>query len=47
LQRQIEVSIGNGKATPQACNEAGLTVWSVFIPLKQHQAPLSLCQKLY
>jgi hypothetical protein len=23
--RQIEVSIGNGKTTPQACNEAGIT----------------------
>jgi len=30
LLRQIEVSIGNGKATPQACNEAGITVQTYY-----------------
>jgi hypothetical protein len=27
LLRQIEVGIGNGKPTPQACNEAAITMW--------------------
>jgi putative transposase len=26
LLRQIEVAVANGKATPQACKEAGITV---------------------
>ena len=30
LLRQIEVSIGNGKTTPQACNEAGITVQTFY-----------------
>ena len=30
LLRQIEVSIGNGKATPQACNEAGIPVQTYY-----------------
>ena len=28
--RQIEVSIGNGRATPQACREAGITVQTFY-----------------
>ena len=30
LLRQIEVSISNGKATPQACNEAGIPVQTYY-----------------
>jgi len=30
LLRQIEVSISNGKSTPQACNEAGITVQTFY-----------------
>jgi putative transposase len=30
LLRQIEVSIGNDKTTPQACNEAGITVQTFY-----------------
>ncbi len=30
LLRQIEVALGNGKATPQACNEAGITVQTYY-----------------
>jgi len=30
LQRQIEVSIGNGKTTPRACNEADITVQTFY-----------------
>jgi hypothetical protein len=30
LLRQIEVSMGNGKAAPQACNEAGITVQTYY-----------------
>jgi putative transposase len=33
LLRQIEVSIGNGKTTPQACNEAGITVQTFYLSL--------------
>lgn len=28
LLRQIEVSIGNGKTTPEACNDAAMTVFA-------------------
>ena len=28
LLRQIEVAVANGKATPQACKEAGITAQS-------------------
>ena len=30
LLRQIEVGIGNGKTTPQACNEAAITVQTYY-----------------
>ena len=30
LLRQIEVSIGNGKTTTQACNEAGINVQTYY-----------------
>src|SRR5512144_2349469 len=30
LLRQIEVGIANGKPTPQACNEAGITVQTYY-----------------
>lgn len=30
LLRQIEVSLSNGKTTPQACNEAGITVQTFY-----------------
>jgi putative transposase len=30
LLRQIEVGIGNGKTTPQACKEAGITVQTYY-----------------
>ena len=30
MLRQIEVSIANGKTTPQACNEAAITVQTYY-----------------
>jgi putative transposase len=30
LLRQIEVAVANGKATPQACKEAGITVQTYY-----------------
>lgn len=30
MLRQIEVGIGNGKTTPQACKEAGITVQTYY-----------------
>jgi transposase-like protein len=30
MLRQIEVSIGNGKTTPQACKEAAITVQTYY-----------------
>lgn len=30
LLRQIEVAVANGKATPQACREAGITDQSYY-----------------
>jgi hypothetical protein len=30
MLRQIEVSIGNGKTTPQACKEAAITVQTFY-----------------
>jgi transposase len=30
LLRQIDMSIGNGKTTPQACSEAGITVQTSY-----------------
>ncbi len=30
MLRQIEVSIGNGKTTPQACKEAKITVQTYY-----------------
>jgi putative transposase len=30
MLRQIEVSVGSGKTTPQACNEAGINVQTYY-----------------
>jgi putative transposase len=30
ILRQIEVALGNGKTTPQACREAGITVQTYY-----------------
>jgi len=30
ILRQVEIAIGNGKTTPQACREAGITVQTFY-----------------
>ena len=36
MLRQIEVSIANGKTTPQACKEAEITVQTYYRWKKEH-----------